>query len=167
MRRRLYFLFPSREMTQDFVNCLLLKHVTIKQIHVMAKETSLLKNLPEASILQKTDIRHSLFVGCGIGALIGLGGGLIAHHVLEMPLGAPILAMILVFGFLGGWAATMIGMSTPSIYLRPFLPELNEGQILVMVDIAKEQVQELNQLVIEQYPSAHPKGVEPTIPSFP
>ena len=53
--RRLYFLLPNLSATHKVVDELLLARVTEKQIHVIAREGTELGDLPEASLIQKSD----------------------------------------------------------------------------------------------------------------
>lgn len=82
MRRRLYFLVPNVKEAQEVLKELLVSRVCIHNIHVLAREDINLQDLPEATLLQKHDVIHSLLVGAGIGGIIGVGAGLIAFDHL-------------------------------------------------------------------------------------
>ena len=63
MRRRLYFLLPDIESTRKTVDELLLAHIEFGHMHVMARESISLKGLPEANLLQKSDVVHGFESG--------------------------------------------------------------------------------------------------------
>jgi len=165
--RRLYYLFPDVEHTQQIVDELLLKRINIKHIHTIARDGIHLGSLPEASLFQKFDLRHSFFVGLVAGVFLGIGMGIAFHTYLQIPLGGLMIATTFIGAILGAWASTMIGMMTPNIELKPFQPDIKEGKILLMVDIEKSRVDEIEDLVKQLHPEAAFSGAEPTIPPFP
>ena len=44
---------------------------------------------------------------------------------------------------------------------------IKNGEILMMVDVAKSRVDEIDDLVKKHHPEAEIEGTEPTIPAFP
>ena len=74
--RRLYFLLPDLDVTHKVVDELLLARIEERHIHVIAKEGVALEDLPEASLLQKSDfvpaVERGLALGGATGALAGL-----------------------------------------------------------------------------------------------
>jgi len=167
MRRRLYYIFPDVPETKEVVDELLLKRIELRRIHVMARDDVALEDLPEASLLQKRDVRHSVLVGAGAGALLGVVTGLVAHYVLEIPLGNVILATTLVGILLGSWFASMIGLMETNTDLKPFQKSLDKGKLLLMVDVPKEQMDDIEEMMKAHHPKARFKGMEPTMPAFP
>jgi len=67
----------------------------------------------------------------------------------------------------GAWASSMIGISTPSSRLKRFEPAIEQGQILLMVDVPRSRVDEIEARLQGLHPEAHLEGVEPNIPAFP
>jgi len=67
----------------------------------------------------------------------------------------------------GAWAASMIGISTPNTALKRFEAAIGEGRVLLMVDVPKDRVEEIQELVHRSHPEASDHGLEPTIPAFP
>ena len=61
----------------------------------------------------------------------------------------------------------MIGVSTPSSRLARFTPAIEAEQILLMVDVPRSRVDEIEQRLQALHPEAHLEGVEPDIPAFP
>ena len=67
MNRRLYYLFPGQDEIHKAVNMLLIKRIDIHHMHVLAHEDAKLGDLPAANVFQKSDIKHSFFVGLVLG----------------------------------------------------------------------------------------------------
>jgi len=167
MRRRLYFIIPSVEETNTLFDHLLIKRVPINHMHLIAKEGTAFDGLPEANAFQKYDIIHSTLIGVGIGAVIGIVSGIIGHSLLGFAIGGVMVATTLIGAVLGGWSASMIGMMVPNSRLQSFQENIDAGQILLMVDVPKERVKEIEAFVQEKLPTAEYRGIEPTIPAFP
>ena len=61
----------------------------------------------------------------------------------------------------------MIGVSLPNSRLERFESAIEDGMLLMMVDVPKQRVDEFQAMVKEHHPEADIEGTEPTIPSFP
>jgi hypothetical protein len=55
----------------------------------------------------------------------------------------------------------------PNTRLTRFRRDLKKGLILLMVDVPKERVAEINEMMQAHHPRAGNRGVEPSIPAFP
>ena len=103
-----------------------------------------------------------------LGGATGLMGGLVA---LAMPgfviAGGALLAMGLVGAGMGVWLGGMIGVDVENSQVKKFKSAIDEGKILVLVDIAKDRVDEIEVLVKKHHPDADFGGTEPHIPAFP
>jgi hypothetical protein len=172
MRRRLYFVLPDLGSAIRTANDLLLARVEDRHMHFLGRRGMSLGELHEASFLQKSDFRHALFVGSVLGAV---GGLLVAMFFkvaigsvggFEFDVGTVLLATLIGAAF-GGWAATLIGISTPNHRLRPFENDLDAGRILLMVDIPASRADEIKALVARRHPEVADRGIEPLMPAFP
>jgi hypothetical protein len=67
----------------------------------------------------------------------------------------------------GAWASSMIGVSTPSKRLQRFETQIEQGQVLLMVDVPRGRVEEIEARLKSLHPEVHLEGVEPNIPAFP
>ncbi len=129
-------------------------------------------DLPEATSIGKTDIIHGIQVGIFSGALGGAILGLILYAMQDL-IGMKLqLGIILLFFLLGGvcgiWiSGFLIGSSTPNAKIKEFEQSMNEGHILMMIDVPVERVDEIRKIVKLHNPEAEDHGVEPTIPAFP
>jgi len=61
----------------------------------------------------------------------------------------------------------MIGISAPSTRLKDFETAISEGSLLMMVDVPKQQVDEITALIKKHHPEVDVEGTEPVIPAFP
>jgi membrane protein DedA with SNARE-associated domain len=78
-----------------------------------------------------------------------------------------VIAMAGLGAVLGTWSSSMIGSSTPSRRLSRFDDALASGQYLLMVDVPRSRVTEIEQLLERTHPEAHFEGLEPNVPAFP
>jgi hypothetical protein len=168
--RRLYFLVPDIEHTRKIVNELLLTHVEEKHIHIIAKEGTSLEDLPEAGLTQKSDLVPAVERGLTLGGLTGILAGLVAVTIPPAGLvlgGGAILASAVAGAGVGTLMSSMVGVSIPNSRLTAFEEAIMKGELLMMVDIAKNRVDEIDELVKKHHPEAEIEGTEPTIPAFP
>jgi hypothetical protein len=170
MRRRLYFVLPDLGSAIRTANDLLLARVEDRHMHFLAKRGMSLGELHEANIFQKTDVRHSLQLGFILGGCAGFLVGIYIY--MTPPEGAnlqlvTILIATVIGALFGAWAASMIGISTPNSALKRFETEMGEGRVLLMVDVPKDRVDEIQAMVHRSHPEASDHGLEPTIPAFP
>lgn len=170
MRRRLYWLLPDVESARRTADDLLLAKVDDRHMHFLARPGLPLGSLHEASVLQKTDVRHAAISGSLVGALLGaLAGWLLAQYPIEgMRIGVGGILLFTAFGAgFGFFASTLVGTSLPNSQLRQFDRELSDGRILVMVDVPLHRVEEMQDYVQQRHPEAAWRGVDPAVPAFP
>jgi hypothetical protein len=139
-------------------------------MHFLGKRGMSMGDLHEASVLQKSDVRHALFLGAGLGAL---GGMLLGVYLKLNPIGditfgagAFLLATLAGIGF-GAWTSTLIGLSTPNTALKKFEADIEAGKILLMVDVPVARLEEIEAMIARRHPEAVDKGIEPSMPAFP
>ncbi|VAW80099.1 NAD/FAD-utilizing enzyme apparently involved in cell division [hydrothermal vent metagenome] len=166
--RRLYFLLPDLDVTHKVVDELLLARVEERHIHIIAAEGVELGDLPEASLLQKSDFIPAMERGVALGGATGVLAGLAA---LALPgivvAGGAILGVSLLGAGMGAWLGGMIGMDVENTRVKAFQSAIEKGEILVLVDVPRDRVSEIEQLVRKHHPDADFEGTEPTIPAFP
>ena len=170
MRRRLYFVLPDISSARTMLNDMLLARIEERHIHFLAQRDTLPDDLPEASVLQKTDIVHGAQLGVAIGAIVGAAAG--ALVVLFPPTGITlklITVLVVAIGgaFFGAWASSMVASSVPNSKLKAFRHDIENGKVLMMVDVPMRRSQEICELVARRHPEAVSGGFEPTIPAFP
>ena len=79
MNRRLYFILPDVPTSKNVEKDLLLARVEDRRMHFLARRDIELGDLPQASILQKSDATHGAFVGLLGGGVTGVIIGFILH----------------------------------------------------------------------------------------
>lgn len=171
MRRRIYWLLPDLESARRTMNDLLLARIEERHIHFVAREDADMRGLHAASVLQTSDVVRSAEMGLIIGASVGgLLGALVAVHypiVGDEPQWGLAALLALAGAVFGTWASTMIGVSTPSKRLARFQPAIDQGQILLMVDVPMWREQDIEARLRALHPEANLQGNEPDIPAFP
>ena len=63
-----------------------------------------------------------------------------------------LISSILVGSLYGGWAAARSAASIPSLALERFAAGLDQGQILLMLDVPFDRVKEVQQMVQQRHP---------------
>ena len=168
--RRIYFLLPDVEVARKVVDELLLARIAEDHIHVIAKEGTAMADLPEATLAQKSDVIPALERGVAVGGATGIIAGVVAvtfpHAGLVLGGGALLGIALAGTGF-GALMSTMIGVSTPNTRHTQFEEAISKGEILMLVDVPKERVEDIEEMVKQHHPEADIEGTEPTIPAFP
>jgi len=171
MSTRIYWLLPDQKSAWATMDDLLLAGIDVRRIHFVAREGTDMSGLNPATVLQTSDVVRSaemgLIVGAGVGALLG---GLVAVHypiVGYEPQWGLAAALAVAGALFGTWTSTMIGISIPSKRLQRFAPQIEAGQILLMVDVPLWRVQKIEERLRALHPEAHLEGTEPDMPAFP
>lgn len=168
--RRLYFLMPDVTTTHNLVNELLLSHVEERKIHVIAKEGTPMEDLPEASLLQKSDFVPAVEKGLTLGAITGVVCGLVAMAFPPAGLvigGGAVFAIGAAGAGIGGLMSSMVGVGLPSSRLKKFEEAINQGEFLLLIDVPRARVDEIEEIVKKHHPEADIEGTEPMMPPFP
>ena len=170
MRRRLYFLLPQSKSAHVIHTELLLAKIEERHMHVIARPDVDLAGLPEAGLMQKTDVMRGLQLGSILGALTGM---ILSYIAIQMQLIVPglevwsVASLTLGGGFIGAFASTMVALNMPNTRLARFQPDIEKGRILFMVDVPFKRIEEISTLVSGHHPEADMRGVDPRIPVFP
>ncbi len=168
--RRMYVTLPDVASARSLANDLLLARIEDRHMRFLARRGTDLGELNEASYLHKTDAIHGAFVGLVIGGALGaLVGAVLVNYPprgvsLEM---VAVLIAAIVGAVLGVWVATMVGLQIPNSRLRNFERELEEGRVLLMLDVPSRRYEELREIIARKHPEAMDRGNEPTVPAFP
>lgn len=168
--RRIYFLLPNVHSAHTITNELLLLRVEWRHIHVIANHTVPLKDLPEATLAQRSDLLPALARGVAMGGLTGTLAGLAALAFPPAGLtiaGGAVVAITLCGAGFGAWAATTIGVDVPNTRLNRFEQAIEKGELLMMVDVVKDRVEEIEEVIKLHHAEADIQGTDPMIPAFP
>ncbi|MGF6919240.1 DUF1269 domain-containing protein [Paraburkholderia sp. 40] len=168
--RRLYFLASDTTMAKAIVDDLLRARITWRHLHVLANHSVALEQLPEATLLQSSDVVHSLERGVALGGATGALVGLVALAFPPAELaiaGGAVIALTLAGAGFGAWTAAMIGVAEPNARLERFRDAIRNGQLLIMADVPGSREQDIEQMVAQHFPKADIEGAESTTPIFP
>ena len=170
MRLRMYVTLPDVGSARTLANDLLLSRIEDKHMHFLARRGTDLGELHEASYLHKTDTVHGAFVGFVIGGLMGVIVGLLLINFppqgVSLQMVAVLIAAIVGAG-LGTWVASMVGLQVPNSRLKGFEQDIDDGKILLMLDVPAGRYEELRAVIARTHPEAADRGNEPTVPAFP
>lgn len=171
MRRRIYWLLPDVASARRTMDDMLLARIDERHMHFVGREDIDLSGLHAANLLQTSDVVRAAQMGALIGAVMGAAAGSMVALYLPAAGDPPQWGLIVVLAMVGvgfgTWASSMIGVSTPSQRLRRFEPAIELGQILLMVDVPRGRVEEIEARLQVLHPEAHLEGIEPNIPAFP
>jgi hypothetical protein len=127
--------------------------------------------LHAANLLQTSDVARAaqlgLVVGAATGAVAGVGVVLFFSLTGDAPHWGVAAALAIIGAPIGAWAASLIGVSVPSKRLARFEQAIESGQLLLMVDVPRSRVAEIEALLAAGHPEGHFEGEEPNIPAFP
>jgi hypothetical protein len=169
--KRIYFLVPNVDVAKLIVNELLIARIEERHIHILAKRDTPLEDLPEASFLQKSDFIPAMERGLALGGTVGTLAGLVAVALGPLSLavagGGIVLASGLAGAGVGVWLSGMVGLNIGNTRLKRFEEAIEQGELLMMIDVPRDRVTQITELVATHHPEAHPEGTEPTIPAFP
>ncbi len=169
MRRRLYFMLPDVPSARAMLDELLLARIEISHMRFMARD-GLPPDMPDVGFLQKTDLVHGAQLGVVIGAIVGLGAGvfLTLFPVDGMTLRTAAILLVAVGGAIfGGWASGMNAAAVPNTRLKQFTPRIEQGQVLLMVDVPVRRVEEIEEMIAKRHPEISFGGMEPPMLAFP
>ena len=161
MRRRLYYVMPDLPSARRMMDDLLLARIEERHIHFLGKRGTSMDGLHEANVLQKSDIVHGAQLGTTMGAVIGCIAGalLIWFPPTEgIPQVLAVLVATVAGAAFGAWASSMAAASIPNSRLKRFAPAIDQGKILLMVDVPEHRVEEIHTLLNRVHPEAADEG---------
>jgi len=168
--KRIYFLVPNIDATKHIVADLISAKIEEKHIHIIAKPGTPLEDLPEASAIQKSDFIPAVEQGLAVGGVTGALAGLVA--VALPPASTVIAGGALLIGSLAGasigaWISGMVGLSFDNRRIKEFESAIEAGHLLVLVDVQKDRVEEIENRIKRHIPELEMEKTEPTTPAFP
>ncbi|GAB3670763.1 DUF1269 domain-containing protein [Salinisphaera aquimarina] len=170
MQRRLYFLLPDIETTHKVVEKLLLARISEDQMYVVARHSADTSGLPEAGITETSHLAGAAERGAAAGAVTGVVAGLTAlvFPPAGIAIGGGVVAATGLAGAgFGAWMSSMIGIRHDNPQLESYQEAIDNGQVLMMVDLPADRVEEIENTVRDNYPGADIQGTDPHKPAFP
>ena len=152
MKRRLYFLFPENAQARSAVADIAALGVDNEHIHALARPEVNLSGLPAATERQRHDSLHRLeqvlWGSTLLLFVLALASLTLALMIANIAL-AVIAAVIMLATAVGG---VLFAMRMPRVHLDEFREALRHGEILLMVDVTRERVFEVEELMHHRYP---------------
>lgn len=157
---RLVFLAPTSQQVKGVISSLTAKGVPEDAIYVIANDQSLIEKMHfhPASDVETTELENDMDWGMVAGGGFGLAAGLVASTALG-PMSAIVAGGTVVAGSflgisLGGWLGKLVGENTPVHLLGKYKHALEQGGLLVMVDIHEERMLEIHKVIRHHCPKA-------------
>lgn len=166
--KRLYFLAPNTAIAHQVVDSFMDAGSEEHQIHVVAAPGTDLENLPQATLAEKSYLLPALKKGAGYGGSMGLLFGLAAINLPTAVLaGGALLTMGAIGAGMGAFLGCLIGADKENLHVSEAASAIENGQLLILVDVAEERVGEYETLIKQHYPDVTLKSTEATHPDFP
>jgi hypothetical protein len=163
--RRIYFLAPNIETTHKIVIELRAAGIEDRHMHILAKRDTPLEDMPEASVFEKTDFIPALERGAALGATTGLLAGLVGLRFAGFAIaGGPILGILFFGATIGTIMSGLAGLQCGNSRVRQYDEAIDRGELLVMIDIPKERIDAISELITKHHPTAQFEGIEPLLP---
>lgn len=142
--RRIYFLIPDIGTAHKIVDELRSEGIEDRHIHILAKRDIPLGDLPEAGVTIKTDFIPAVERGAALGGIAGLLAGLIGLRF-------------------AGCRFNWDGLRE-NTRLKKYEQAIEQGELLLLLDIPKDQINTISNLIIKHHPEAEFEGMEPFLP---
>lgn len=165
MLRRLFFLFPDEPHAQRVVDELFDRNIPENRIHAIAHGVEL-QTLPEATERQKRDtaFRIERFLWKANLSLFTFAFVMLITTLISTEIFLSLIAFsVMLATFLAG---EYFVVYVPYVHLTEFTDALSHGEILLMVDVPKNRVTEIENLVHHQHPEAFIGGVSWSTDAF-
>ena len=166
MKRRLYFLFSDTDQARTAVADLAGLGVDVGRMHVIARPGADLSGLPPATERQRRDVLKRLEKTLWGGNLVLFGSalvGLVLAVVLNNVIGMVLAAAVMIVSFVGG---ALFALRLPTTHLDEFHEELRHGELLLMVDVSRDCVEDVEELMRRRHPEAVTGGSVWTLDAF-
>jgi hypothetical protein len=78
--------------------------------------------------------------------------------------GGPLLSILFYGATIGTIMSGLAGLQVGNSKVKKYAEAIENGELLVMVDVPKEGIEAISQLISKHHPSAHFEGIEPLLP---
>ena len=166
MLRRLYFLFPSAATARAAVAELQQHGVRQSQMHALARAGVDLGGLPPATAHQHSRLRELLgriFWDSELAIFFLALVGLVLAMVQQSMVGALAALAVMALSFVSG---ALYAIRLPDTPLAEFRGALSHGEVLLLVDVRKHKVAEIEDLIHRHHPAAVAGGSSWTLDAW-
>lgn len=166
--KRLCFLSPDIDHARQVIADLKAAGIPEKHIYTLARYGTDMQDLPDAGP-ESDDFLAAYERGIAMGGTVGLFAGLaaLAFPPAGLTLGGGFVLLGLFGAGVSGMLTGIAGAAFSSSRLQEFEQAIEQGQILVMVDVPKNDVEKYQALVRKQDPDIRVEGIEPEPPLIP
>jgi len=163
--RRIYFLVPNIQITHKIVKELQANGIEDRHIHILAKRDTPLEGLNEAGVSIKTDFIPAVERGVALGGATGLLAGLVGWRFAGFAIaGGPLLGIIIAGATIGSLMGGLAGMNSGNSRLKKFEEAIEQGELLMLVDVPRDRIETIRKLVTRHHTEAEFEGIEPILP---
>jgi len=166
---RLCFLSPDLFHARQVVKDLKAAGVADKHIYALAKYGVELDGLPDAGPDFDDFMpayKRGLEFGGTAGVLVGLAA--LAFPPAGIVVGGGLVLLVGLWGAgVGGMLAGIAGGSFSNSRLKVFESAIDEGKLLIMADVPKDEVEKFESIIKKQDPEIEIEGIEPSAPLIP
>ena len=158
MKRRLYFLFSDTSQARSAVADLDGLGVDSGHMHVLARPGTDLSSLPPATERQRRDVLKRLDKSLWGGnlALFGIAFvALVMAAVFSSVIGMVLAIAVMIVSFVSG---ALFALHLPATHLDEFHEELRHGELLLMVDVSRDCMEDVEELIRRRHPEAVTSG---------
>jgi hypothetical protein len=170
MKQRIHWLLPELASARRTMTDLLESGIETRHIHFAGRDGLDLSGLHAANVLQTSHVIRAAQTGLVVGGATGMSTGLLVALFFPITGLEPqweVAALLTVLGgVFGAWSSSMIGISIPSPRLERYENAIEQGQILLMVDVSCAQVQAVTSLLQAAHPRMHSPRAERPVPAF-
>jgi len=155
--RRLFFLTPDVTSCQNIITELKDSGLSQRHLHVIGSIEQPLDDLPEAGVLQKTELLHGIEIGAGLGGTAGVLGGLLTMTFPPAGIvlgGGALLAAAAAGAGFGAVVSALMSSHEHNHDLSAFQEAIERGEILLLVDVPKGEVDKTKALILAHHPEA-------------
>ncbi len=156
--RRLFVILPDHDSCKAVVNDLEQQGVPEHHLHVIAGLNQDTADLPKASVWQSTELLDGILWGVALGGTAGMLGGLLVSAFpppgMEVD-GLSLSVLAAVGALLGGGVSALISSHEHNHQLDSFEAAVAAGQLLLMVDVPRRQVTQMQETIRQRHPEAH------------
>lgn len=166
---RLCFLSPDLSHAHQVVNDLKVAGIPNKHIYVLAKHDVDVEGLPDAGPDFDDFMpayKRGLEMGGTAGLLVGLAA--LAFPPSGIVVGGGLVLLVGLWGAgVGGVLTGIVGGSFSNSKLKSFETAIDEGKLLIMADVPKDDVERFEQIIKKLDPEVEVDGIEPSAPLIP
>jgi hypothetical protein len=161
--RRLYFVIPDERQAVQVVEDIEATGIMHQSVHAIAGKGASLTQLLPATEQQRHDAVWRLERMLWIGNLLLFSLALIGFIACMIQGAWPGVILSFVILALSITAGALFAMRVPDTHLDEFRGVLSHGEVLLMVDVPKWRVAEVEEIVYRRHPEATPGGAGWTI----